>query len=170
MARSGRVRHLSIILCVVALPNTAAAQPIVRAPIHLFFLGCTQGHGILKIVARRSRRVTVDGFGHLQPDGTLIVTQTVKQEGRPVTKREWQLREVGLGRFVGTLNSATGSVVGVVSDGLLDLRFQMKGGLQARQSISLSKDGKSLLNVMTIRKFGLVVGRLREEIERCPAI
>lgn len=163
------MRHLPSILCLFAVPTPASAETVVVAPVHLFFLGCTQGHGILNIVTRRSRMVTVDSLGRQRPDGTLIVTQTVKQEGKPVTVREWRLRENGLNQFVGTLSGATGPVVGVIYAGALDLRFKIKGGLHARQRISPSQDGNGLLNVMTFRKFGVVVGRLREEIERCAA-
>jgi hypothetical protein len=163
------MRRLSIILCLTVLPSPAAAEQAARTPVHLFFVGCTQGRGVLKIVARRSRNVTVDSLGSLHPDGTLVVSQTVTQEGKLVTRRAWRLREAGSGQFVGTLSGATGPVTGAVSGGTLHLRFNMKGGFRAHQHLALNTDGSGLLNVMTIRKLGVVVGRLREEVGRCPA-
>jgi hypothetical protein len=158
-------------ILLVAAPAAFAAQPVPRpatsSPIHLFFIGCTRGEGVLKVVARSPRTISVESLGRQEPDGTLAVTQVVQQDKDRPERRAWRLREVQPGRLAGSLSSASGPVSGEVVGDTISLRFNMKGGLAAQQEITLAPGGDSLLNLMTIRKWGMVVGTMRETITKC---
>jgi len=157
---------LLLVTSLLSVTGKPAALPTVQQ----FFVGCTKGRGILKVMVSRARSVTVASVGYLEPDGTLVVAQTVSQEAKAETHREWRLREVGPDRFTGTLSTASGPVTGQTYRDGLHLTFRMKGGMIADQQLTLAADGLSVVNVMTVRKFGIVVGRLLENIERCPAV
>lgn len=131
-----------------------------------FFEGRTEGEGVLKVALRPPTAIRVQSRGRIEPDGTLSVRQTVSQGGKPARTREWRIREVSPGRYAGTLTDATSPVVGEAVGNRLRLRFRMKGGLDAEQWLTLAPGGRSVHNVMRIRKFGLTVASLDETIRK----
>ncbi len=130
-----------------------------------FFSGRTRGEGILKIMLSRGREVRVDGTGHMAA-GQLVLEQVVTEVGKAPKERQWRIREVSPGNYVGTLSDAVGAVTGDVAGDRLHLRFWMKGGLRADQLLDLSSDRQSAHNRMTVRKFGIVVATLDETIRK----
>jgi hypothetical protein len=139
----------------------AAIDPIV------FFTGRTEGEGTLS-VAMQERPVTVRvrGIGRVDPDGTLVLDQRVREGSKPVKERQWRIRQIAPGRYAGTLSDADGPVSGELVGERLHLRFKMKGGLTADQWLALDPGGNSVRNVMTVRKLGVRVATLDETIRR----
>jgi hypothetical protein len=134
----------------------------------VFFNGRSRGEGRLKIAMRAGRLVDVRSEGHREDD-TLVLEQRVEQEGEAPRDRTWRLRQVGPGRYAGTLSDAAGPVEGKTEGNRLHLSFRMKGGLKADQWLTLSPDGRSAHNVMKVRKLGIVVATLDETIRRTGA-
>ena len=147
-----------------ALGPRAGAAPTFRP--ESFFLGHTEGTGLLKIVLGRRHSVRVHGYGRIAPDGTLILNQNIEQAGKPLKHRRWVMRSVGGGRYTATLSDATGPVVGEVQGNVMNLDFPANGGLRIRQTLVLAADGQSAANRLAIYKFGIVVGQLNEVIKR----
>lgn len=151
----------------VSSPRLEAPDPLAPAfSLQDFFVGRTEGAGILRVALSSPKSVRVHGTGHIGPGGDLILQQTVEEAGKPATQREWRIREDSPGHFVGTLSDAAGPVTAVVSGNRLRLRFQMKGGLEAEQSIYQKPGGQTAHNLMTVRKLGLAVATLDETIKR----
>ena len=145
----------------LALAAAAAIDPIA------FFTGRTEGEGALS-VAMQQRPVTVRvrGNGRVDPDGTLVLDQRVREGSKPVKERQWRIRQVAPGQYAGTLSDADGPVSGELVGERLHLRFKMKGGLTADQWLALDPGGISVRNVMTVRKMGVRVATLDETIRR----
>lgn len=167
MSRAKPTAHIAAALALAACaPAVPAAGP---APVFdplVFFAGRTEGAATLKIVMRASRAVRVQGSGRVEPDGTLVLDQLVAQEGKPATRRRWRIRRTGPASYGGTLSDAVGPIAGEVDGNRLHLRFTMKGGLATDQWLTLSPDGRSAANLLTARKFGVVVARLDETIRK----
>lgn len=152
--------------CVAPAPSGGSSAPTpTMAPEH-FFVGGTEGEGTLAVVMRRPHAVHVTGSGHIAPDGALVLAQSVDESGRPRRQRQWSIRQVSPGRYVGTLSDATSPVTGEVDGNLMRLRFRMAGGLAAEQRLYLQPDGRTVLNRMTVRKLGIVVAVLSETIRK----
>lgn len=145
-------------------PELASATPVFAA--ERFFAGKTRGDGSLKIMLRSAESVRVEGNGWIDPDGTLVLEQIVQRGTRAPQKRQWRFRNAGPGRYEGTLTDAGGPVRGEVRGNMLHLNYRMKGGEQAEQWIYLQPDGRTALNRMAIRKYGMVVARLDETIRK----
>lgn len=147
-----------------AHPTEVAASPTFD-PI-TFFAGRTQGTGVLRIALHRPRHALVDGIGHVEGAGTIILDQTVRLGGKAPTDRRWRLTRTAPDHYGGTLSDATGPVTGEVSGDRLHLAFRMKGGLSAQQWLVLQPGGRSARNVMLVTKIGVPVARLDETIVR----
>lgn len=145
-----------------AVPSGPTFDPLV------FFAGRTEGRGSLKIMLSRARSVTVHGRGRVEPDGTLVLEQTVIEGDKAPADRRWTFRPAGPGRYTGTLTDAAGPVAGDVAGSRLHLHFRMHGRITADQRLDLAPDGQSAHNRMTFRKMGMVVARLDETIVRRP--
>lgn len=149
--------------------QSAPRSPAAPAPVfsaQRFFEGRTHGDGELRIALSKQRHTIVEGRGRIEPDGTLVLDQTVTQGNAAPEHRQWRIRETSAGHYAGTLTDATGPVRGEVDGNRLHLRFTMKHGLAADQWLDLAADGQSAHNRMRIAKFGVVVARLDETIRR----
>lgn len=154
--------------CVSTPPRAglAAPQPVF-SPL-AFFSGRTVGDGMLRIALSRARPIRVLGDGRGEPDGTLVLVQQVEESGRPPRTRTWHLRRLSDRRFTGTLSDASGPVLAEVDGNRLHIRFAARGGIGVEQWLYLQPDGRTALNRMVVRKFGLPVAALRETIRRVP--
>ena len=162
-----RIRSLLLVVAVSAVPLPATAQPVTPAfhPLR-FFDGRTQGDGKVKVVFKEPYGVRVHGRGRIDTDGALILVQDVLEEGKPLRRRSWRIRETGPGRYAGTLSDATGPVKLENVGGRFHIKFRMKGGLGVEQWLTAAPDGTSVHNSMVIRKFGLKVASLEEKIRK----
>ena len=150
--------------CVTVESSVSSAGPAF-AP-ERFFLGRTNGQGTVKVVFAPARSVVVHGVGRMVNDDTIVLDQVVERTGRPSKKREWLLRRRSGGRYDGTLSDAVTPVVGEVAGNCFHVRYGMKAGVAVEQFLYLQPGGDAVLNRMTFRKLGVVVGRLNETIVR----
>ncbi|MDQ4087840.1 MAG: DUF3833 domain-containing protein [Pseudomonadota bacterium] len=144
--------------------NSLAAPAPVFAP-ERFFAGRTEGRGRAKVIFSSPRAIRVRSHGAVRGNGTIVVNQIVEEEGRAQRTRQWRLRHEGGGRYTGALSDAQSPVAGQVRGNALHLRFRAYG-LAVEQHIFLQPDGRTALNRMTLRKFGVPVARLDETIRR----
>ena len=157
----------ALLLVGLLVPGSAShAAPTRRFDPGAFFSGKTVGDARIKIIMRSAHGMHVESTGKVEADGTLSVTQVVEEEGKPMKKRAWRIREVSPGRYEGTLSDAVGPVTGTLENDVLRLRFAIKGGMKAENVLRLRADGQSVHNVMTVRKFGITVATLDETIRR----
>jgi hypothetical protein len=154
--------------CVSSQQLTQEQAPAPEFNPAIFFAGRTEGKAILKIVLHRPERVLVEGQGRVDPDGTLVLVQSVKNGVGPAKHRTWRLHPTGAGRWTGTLSDAAGPVSGEIAGNRLHLAFAMNGGLKAQQWLYLQAGGTIVRNVMVVRKMGVPVARLDETITREP--
>lgn len=154
-----------------AVPAAAAQDPKLQAAAPVFdpatfFAGRTTGQGTIDIVFKAKQPLRVEGRGHVEGDGTLVLDQIVHRSGKAPERRQWRFRRLGPNRFGGTLTDATGPVAAEVQGNRLHLRYGMKGGVQAEQWIYLQPNARSAINRMSIKKFGVVVARIDETIRK----
>jgi hypothetical protein len=162
-----RMPSLLLSAAVAAIPLAATAQPV--APVFhplRFFEGRTQGDGTVKLIFKKPYGVRVHGSGRIDADGALVLVQDVLEAGKPPRRRSWRIRETAPGRYVGTLSDATGPVQLESVGGRFHIRFHMKGGLGVEQWLTAAPDGGSVRNSLVIRKFGLKVATLKENIRK----
>lgn len=152
-----------LLIAAAPAPDLAAPRPVFQPEV--FFAGRTEGHAHLKVLFRSTKPVHVIGRGHLDR-GTLVLDQTVMQQGKKPEQREWRLHQLGPGKFAGTLSDASGPVAGDVKGNCLHLTYPMKGGLKVEQRIYLQSGGKTALNRMTVSKLGITVAHLNETISK----
>jgi hypothetical protein len=139
--------------------NVGAFDPI------KFFTGRTHGVGELDTMLSSPVKVTVDSVGRQQGD-TLTLDQTIREGDKPPRVRRWMMRRVAADRYTGTLTDAQTAVDVTVTGQRASIRYRMKGGLIVDQQLTLQSDGRTLLNRMKIKKFGLQVATVRETIKR----
>src|SRR5579872_847532 len=98
-----------------------------------FFVGMTESLGTTKVLMHRSIRTSSIGRGQIRPDGSLILVQRVQDEGRAPYLRRWEIRQVGTGRFEGTMSQAAGPVAIVQVGHRYRFTFTMKGHMSVEQ-------------------------------------
>jgi hypothetical protein len=150
----------------VAPPSAAAPSAAPSFEPERFFLGRSEGRGVIKIFLSGERQLKVRSNGRVEADGTLVLDQRVEQEGKAPEQRQWRIRKIGSGRYSGTLSDAAGPVAGEMKDNRLRLRYRMKNGLDAEQWLHLEPGGRTATNRMTVRKFGVSVATVNETIRR----
>jgi hypothetical protein len=150
----------------VAAPPIAPPAPAPRFDAFAFFDGVSEGHATLRVLLHRAVPVVVHSHGRRTGDGTLVLDQLVEEGAKPARERSWHLREIGPGRYAGTLSDAAGPVTGESDGNRLHLAFAMKGGLPTEQWLTLAPDGQSAHNILIVRKLGLTVAVLDETIRR----
>jgi hypothetical protein len=140
--------------------NNRTFDPVV------FFSGRTEGNGTLDTITDPPKATRQTGVGAMRRDGTFVLDQTVDIEGDPTRQRQWLLREIGPGRFRGTLSDARGAVTSTVTGNRVRIRYTLKDGYGVDQTLTLSADGRSAFNNMKLKKFGITVGTIRETIRK----
>lgn len=131
-----------------------------------WFTGASHGDGTLHKLFGSPVRTSVDSLGRRDGSGGLILDQAIREGDKPVRKREWTMRPLGQGRFTGTLTDASGPVDVAVSGARAVIRYPMKAGLEVRQQLALQSGGRTVLNRLSVRKFGLEVAHLDETIRK----
>lgn len=153
----------------VDVPSIDAERPApAAAPVFdalRFFEGRSEGRGQLDMIVDSPVAVHVLSNGRREGD-TLYLTQVVREGDKPARTREWVIREDSPGRYSGTLSDAKGPVTGTATGNQLHLSFTMRNGMPTEQWLTLSPDGRRAYNVLTVRKFGLPVAQLAEDIRK----
>ena len=162
-AATARILLLAIALggCV----SPAPAMPPTFDPL-AFFTGPSRGEGTLKIIARPSVAIRVESHGRPDGKGGIILDQTIREGAKPARQRRWVLRRTSPTTMAGTITDAPGPVAGRLDGDRLILAYRMKDGLKAEQVLTIQPGGRSLVNRMTVRKFGLPVARVEEVIAK----
>lgn len=163
--RSPRMPLSRIRLAAALSAAALAAAPAFAAPFDpmRFFNGRVESDGRAKVVFKGTHGLRVHSAGRVEPDGTLILDQKVEEEGEQPRMRAWRMRQVGPGRYAGTISDAEGPVTGETApDGRFRMAFKMKGGLAVEQWLTPGADGLTLKNDMTIKKFGITVATVQE--------
>lgn len=165
-AKAACLAPVLLAACGAAGPDEAlqSAAPVFDPSV--FFAGRTAGQGTVNVILRAKEPLRVEGAGRVEGDGTLVLDQIVRRGARPPERRQWRFRRLGPGSYGGTLSDATGPVRAEVSGNRLHLRYPMKGGVQAEQWLYLQRDGRTALNRMSIRKFGMAVAHIDETIRK----
>ena len=123
-----------------------------------FFEGRTEGSGTIKILMKKPYRTQSVGQGRIAPDGSLSLVQRIDEDGKPPRERRWHIRQIGTGRYTGTMSEATGPVTIETIGGRYRFRFRIKGNLTVEQWLTPVAGGMAARNSMTVRKFGMTVG------------
>ena len=134
---------------------TATAEPL--KPLR-FFEGRTESFGTIKLFLKKPYRSHAVGRGIIEPDGSLLLVQQVEDDGKPPRERRWRIRQIGPGRYSGTMSEANGPVTIDEVGGRYRFRFRMKGNFAVEQWLSPLPGGMSARNNMRVRKFGMTVG------------
>ncbi len=166
------MRAVFLLSCVllsgcVSMPRhkqLARSEPILFPD--AFFSGRTEGKATLHVIFKGAQPVRVEGNGHVEPDGTLVLVQQVTRGEKPPTMRTWHIRPAGSGNYTGTLTDAKGPVTGDVAGNRLHLRYTSADGMDTEQWLYLQPGGQEALNRMVVRKFGIPVASLSETITK----
>jgi hypothetical protein len=148
---------LTMALASMAAPaSTASAE--VKDPLR-FWEGRTESVSTVKIVMKKPFRSHAVGRGRIKADGSLDLMQRVEEDGQPAKNRHWQIRQVGPGRYSGTMSEAKGPVTIDEVGGRFRFRFKMPGGVAVEQMLTPLPGGRSASSRVTIKKLGVTVGR-----------
>ena len=148
----------------VLLPVSADSARL-RQPLR-FFEGRTEMVSVVKVVMKQPYRSRTLGAGRLLPDGSLALTQQIFDQGQPPSQRRWRIRQVGPGRFAGSMSEAVGPVVVDEVGGRYRFKFRMKGGLAVEQWLTPQPGGRSARTDLTVRKLGMRVASSTGTIRR----
>ncbi len=133
-----------------------------------FFTGEVRGEGKIKVMMKPGTTMRSESRGTPDGKGGMTLDQKVYEAGKPVRISRWSLQPTSKTTLTGTVSNAPGPVTGRLSGNRLHLKYPMAGGLVAEQYMYLQPDRRTLLNRMTVRKFGIVVARIEERISKAP--
>lgn len=139
--------------------GTQALDPVA------FFLGRTHGDAELHKLFANAVQVKIDSVGRKQDD-RFVLDQTTKQGEQAPKARRWLMRQVGPNHYSGTLTDATGPVDIMVKGSLASIHYNMSGGLAVQQHLAVQPDGRTMLNKLSVTKFGIRVATLQEVIRK----
>lgn len=149
-----------LLLAASVLLPAAAAHGATRKsnnadPLH-FFEGRTEMVSTTKIITQKPFLTRTVGHGKIADDGVLELIQHVEEQGRRKFDRSWHIRQIGPGRFGGTMSEAA-TLVSIERVGERYLfRFKLKDGLSVEEWLVPQND--NLVRVLvTIRKYGIAV-------------
>jgi hypothetical protein len=143
-----------VVACASASPSVHAVP--LADPLR-FFEGRTESIGVMKLIMKRPYKVRSIGRGKINPDGSLLLVQQVHDDGQPPKERTWRIKQVGPGKYAGSMSEAVGPVkIEQVGDGYR-FRFKIKGNLTVEQWLVPDPDGNSGSSKLTIRKYGVKV-------------
>ena len=157
MQALGNVALPALLAIALSVPATAANDQKSHDPLR-FFEGRTESISIVKVVMHKPYRTVAMGVGHIRPDGTLDLVQRLERDGEEPRTRRWLIKEVGKGRYAGSMSEATSPVNIDEVDGRFRFRFKMKGNLSVEQWLTPQADWRAATNRLTVRKFGIKVG------------
>ena len=143
-------------------PGASAQQ---RDPMH-FFEGHTESIGTVKIAMQKPFRSRAVGKGEILPDGSLHLVQRIEDQGQLPKERRWRIRKVAAGRYSGTMSEAKGPVTVEEIGGRYRFRFRMEGSVLVEQWLTPAPNYRSADSKVTIRNYGVLVGRSEAVIRK----
>ena len=156
---------LSASLVAASSLSSAAHAELPNDPMR-FFEGRTESVSTIKLVFKKPYRSRSMGRGTIRPDGSLLLVQHVEEQGKAPRERRWHIRKVAPGRFSGTMTEAQGPVTIREIGGRYHFEFKMKGNVSVEQWLTPRSDGRSAHNRISIKKFGVTVGRSEGTIRK----
>jgi hypothetical protein len=144
------------VLLSLALPLVPAKAERTLEPLR-FFEGRTEMLSLVKVMMKKPYSSRTIGRGHILPDGSLSLVQQIQDPGKPTRQRRWKIREIGPGKYTGTMSEAIGPVQVQEIGGRFLFRFSMKGKLAIEQWITPMPGGKTARTRMTAKKLGMRV-------------
>ena len=149
----------------------AATQP--PFDILRFYTGQTRSTGYLESRGGGPlKRVATATWGHREA-GELRMTQDVSFDGGPAQRRTWQLRRVDEHHYEATSPNVIGVARGEAWGNTLRLDYVLAlspGNPLSRVRMThwmmLQPDGRTMLNAVTVKKWGVVVARITEVFEQ----
>jgi hypothetical protein len=148
------------------IPLSAPAQAMTGAYVpEEVFAGHTQGQGELRMGLGAKQSFSVASQGNTQADGRFRLDQDVIFAGKPARSRSWVMWRTGAGDYSASLTDAAGPVTAHTAWNRMTLRYPLTHwGLVMHQTLDLLEDGRTVMNVGSIRFMGIPVGRLEETI------
>ncbi len=152
------MRPLHIAVATPFLLAAWAPSPVERQTDPLsFFAGRTETEGTVKVMFKKAYRSRCLGQGRIEADGSLTLVQRVEDEGKEPRVRRWRVRELGPGRYTGTMSEASGPLEIQRVGKRYRFRFAMKGNLSVEQWLTPTPGGTSARSFTRVRKFGMTV-------------
>ena len=164
LAVSYRVLTPIALTALAFLPASAAAERI-ETPLR-FFEGRTEMASVVKVALKRPYRSVTIGSGRILSDGSLVLVQSVREEGKSPRTRYWKIQQTSNGHYVGTMSDAVGPIDVQEIEGNYRFRFKMKGNLAVEQWLNPLPGGRSARSTVTVRKFGMRVATSSGTIRR----
>lgn len=130
-----------------------------------FFTGRTHGDATLRMVTGASHGVSVDSIGRSDGHGGLVLTQSIREEGKPARVRRWTIQPREPGRWSGSLTDAVGPAVVTRTANDVTIRYKMKNGVAVEQHLKQPSNGL-VSNHMSVRRFGIELATLDETIRK----
>lgn len=149
----------------ISAPASAAAGARIADPLS-FFEGRTETVSTVKVFTKKPFRSRSTGRGKLLADRSLDLLQRVEDEGQPPRERRWKIRQVGPGRFAGTMSDAVGPVTIDETPKGYRFRFKLKDHLSVEQVLTPIGGGSAARTVTIVRKFGLKVAKSEGTIRK----
>lgn len=149
----------------VEAPTAPRAAPEAALSPEAFFLGETTGRGTLTLRGGRPQIVRVRSTG-TPTDSGFVLRQTIHIGDDAPRERAWTLTRTGPASWTGTLTDARGPVRVTASGGRMEIRYKMGRATTMTQELTLQPDGRTLLNLSTVRVLGVPWARLVEWIRR----
>ena len=147
----------ALALIAAALPaSSAIAADRMTQPLR-FFEGRTEIVSIVKVVMKKPYRSRTIGRGQILPDGSLSLVQQVNEDGQPPHQRTWRIKQIGPGKFTGTMSEAVGQVTVEEVGNQFRFKFRMKGSLSVEQWVTPQADGRTAQSKITVKKYGMRV-------------
>lgn len=155
--------------CLSSLPAAPPIEPQPRFDPIRFFSGHTHGEGTLDVRAGSDRKLTVEGMGTANPDGTFTLGQTITFDDGAVEQRKWVLRRSDSTHYAATLSDAKGEVTAETNGTQFHLRYLIRSPeVFMEQWLYLQPDGRTVLNQAEVTVLGVPWAHLSETITRVP--
>lgn len=148
---------LALLLTPTTTPSAALEQ---------FFTGVTEGSGTVDMMLFGRHAMRDRTHGRIDPQGALLLDQTVEEQGKPARKRQWRLVRMGANQVTGTISDARGPVTGEFTGGTLHLRYRLAEGPSVEQTITLQPGGRTAVNRMSFRRFGFKVATVESTLRK----
>lgn len=163
----GLARIAVALACASALSASTAASSVALPHPLRFFEGVTESIGVMKRMMHKPYRVRSIGRGTIEPDGSLTLVQDVRDDdGQPPRRRTWRVRQIGVGKYSGSMTDASGPVTIDEIGGAYRFSFKMSGNLAVEQWLIPNRDGQSGASKLTIRMFGMKVASCDGDIRK----
>ena len=153
------------IALVGASASAVTSTPDISSDPMRFFDGKTESLSTIKLIMRKPYRSKTIGTGEID-SGVLKLVQRVQEDGKAPYQRLWKIRQVAPGRFSGSMSEATGPIVVEQVGERYRFRFKMKGNLSIEQWLIPMPGGTEAKSKLSIRKYGMVVGRSEGTIRK----